>query len=164
MPYPSSNRVRVERVRNGVGLLAARSFAAGRVIIPIDGVVRDAQLVTKTGGAFADNCFRYGPETYLDPGDGFGRYLNHSCAPNARIRKEGRRLELFALRSIRRGVEVTIDYSTILGDDDIWTMRCNCGAPWCRRTIKRFGSLPPLRRAELILAEAVPKYVLATLD
>src|SRR3954470_21751396 len=124
---PRSSNVRVGRSRHGRGLRARRSFEAGERIIPIEGVVRDATIVTSAGGTFADNCFRYGPETYLDPGEGLGRYLNHSCAPNAAIRKIGRRLFLHALRSTREGAEVVMDYSTILGDDDIWVMRCACG-------------------------------------
>ena len=157
-------RVVVASARNGLGLVAARAYKPGETIIKISGRRVDADVLWERGGTFADNCFRFGPETYLDPGDGFGRYLNHSCEPNAGIRKRNNQLLLVAAAPIAAGKEVVIDYATILGDDDIWTMRCNCGAPSCRRTIKRFGSLPPLRRAELILAEAVPKYVLATLD
>jgi len=36
-------------------------------------------------------------------------YINHSCNPNAGIRKEG---ELFALKDIKKGQEITYDYST----------------------------------------------------
>jgi SET domain-containing protein len=161
---PRSSNVRVGKARNGLGLRARRQFAAGERIIPITGVVRDAMLVTRTGGSFADNCFRYGPETYLDPGDGFGSYLNHSCAPNAAVRKVGHRLHLHALRAIRRSEEIVMDYSTILGDDDIWTMRCNCGARECRGRIKRLGAIPAAARERLIAVGAVPKYIVATLE
>lgn len=120
--------------------------------------------MTKIGGRFADNCFRFGPETYLDPGDGAGAYLNHSCEPNAYISKSNNRLFLIALTSIRRNDEIAIDYSTILGDDDIWTMRCHCGRRSCRGTIKRFGTLRAVLREWYIDHGAVPKYILATLD
>ena len=42
----------------------------------------------------------------------------------------------------RKDAEIVVDYSTTIGDDDIWTMRCNCGRKSCRTTIRRFGSLP----------------------
>jgi hypothetical protein len=160
---PRPTKVRVGKARNGLGLRACRQFRAGQRIIPITGVVRDAMLVTKAGGSFADNCFRYGPETYLDPGDGFGRYLNHSCAPNAAIQKVGRGLHLIALRSIRAGEEVVMDYSTILGDDDIWTMRGNCGTRNCRGRIRRLGAVDRSTREQLVAAGAVPRYIVATL-
>lgn len=159
-----SSKVRVGRTRNGRGLRAQRAFAGGERIIQITGTIRHWRVLWKVGGSFADNCFRYGPETYLDPGDGFGRYLNHSCAPNAAIQKIGRRLCLYALHPIRAGQEVVMDYSTILGDDDIWAMRCHCGAAECRGRIRRFGALPQSTRKSLVDAGAVPKYILATLD
>ena len=62
-----------------------------------------------------------------------GAYLNHSCEPNAGIRKTNQQLFLFAAKPIAAEKEIVIDYSTILGDDDIWTMRCNCGRSACRR-------------------------------
>src|SRR5690349_12530696 len=122
----------VAQTRTGLGLVATRRFRTSETIIKLVGRVVDARILWKRGGTFADNCFRFGPETYLDPGDGLGRYLNHSCEPSAAIHKENNQLFLFAVRPISAGDEVTIDYSTTLGDDDIWTMRCNCGHRQCR--------------------------------
>ena len=111
-----------------------------------------------------NNCFRYGPDTYLDPGTGPGRYLNHSCEPNAGIRKVGRRLELFAAKRIAPGEEVVIDYSTTIGDDDIWRMRCHCGSRRCRKWVGRFGLLPSRLKTSYLRRGLVPSQVLATLD
>jgi hypothetical protein len=147
-----------------VGLFAARRYRRGQTIIKIVGRVVDAAVLWDRGGTFADNCFRFGPETYLDPGDAFGRYLNHSCEPNAGIRKIHNQLFLFAASSIGAGEEVVIDYSTILGDDDIWTMRCNCGRRTCRKTIKRFGSLPRELRERYVRDGLVPRYIARVSD
>src|SRR5207237_1215753 len=122
-----------------------------------------ADVLWDRGGAFADNCFRFGPETYLDPGDENGRFVNHSCEPNAGIRKSNNQLFLFAAQSIGSGDEILIDYSTILGDDDIWTMRCKCGSPACRRTIRRFGSLPLNLKRRYVRQGLVPRYIIKTL-
>jgi len=129
----------------------------------ITGRVVPADLLWERGGTFADNCFRFGPETYLDPGDGFGRYLNHSCVANAGVRKSRNRLFLFAASRIAAGREIVIDYSTILGDDDVWTMRCRCGRAECRGRIRRFGSLPVETKRGYLEARLVPKYILGTL-
>ena len=157
--------VRVAPVKVGQGLLAKESFRDGETIMHIAGrIVRHEVLWRKRGSVFSANCIRFGPETYLDPGDGAARYVNHSCAPNAFIRKSSNRLYLVAARRIGRGAELTFDYSTTIGDDDIWTMRCRCGRVSCRGTISSFGALPDRLRAHYIERRMVPGYILATLD
>jgi len=156
--------VLVRPTRNGLGLFAARRFRPHQTIIKIAGRVVDAGLLWDRGGTFADNCFRFGPETYLDPGDAFGRYLNHSCEPNAGIRKDNNQLFLFSAATIDEGTEIVIDYSTILGDDDIWTMHCNCGRRGCRKKIKRFGSLPSSVKQRYLRDGLVPKYIVKLID
>jgi len=153
----------VRPARTGLGLFATRAYEPGCTIIKIAGRVVSASLLWERGGAFADNCFRFGPETYLDPGDDLGRYLNHSCAPNAGVRKSNNQLFLFAASRIAAGREIVIDYSTILGDDDIWTMRCECGRRECRGRIRRFGTLPPATRWLYLERGLVPKYIVGTL-
>ena len=145
---PKSNRRAGDRgyviapARNGRGLFATRRYRPGETLMKVEGRVVDADLLWERGGAFASNCYRFGPETYLDPGDHVSRYVNHACAPNVGLRKENNQLFLFIADPVRAGAELLLDYSTTLGDDDIWTMRCNCGAANCRRTVRRFGSLP----------------------
>ena len=157
-------RVVVQPARTGAGLFATRAFRPKQAIIKIAGRIVDAGRLWDRRGTFADNCFRFGPETYLDPGDEPGRYLNHSCAPNAGIRKTNNQLVLFAAKPIRAGEEIVIDYSTTIGDDDIWTMRCNCGQPSCRSRIRPFGSLPPAVKERYLRAGMVPGYVVRTLQ
>ena len=147
----------------GNGLFAATLYRRNRVITNIGGRRVTADEVWDTGGPFADNCFRFGPETYLDPLDGPGRYLNHSCAPNAAVEKRNHQLFLVAAQPIVKGREIVIDYSTILGADDIWTMRCRCGARWCRGTIRNIATLPAALRNDYIARKMVPGFILDTL-
>jgi len=156
-------RLNVGRARNGLGLFATKQYRRNQVIVRIAGRIFPANVVTKAGGTFANNCFRFGPETYLDPGIRAGAYLNHSCEPNAAIRKTNNRLFLFASRAIRPRQEIAIDYSTLLGDDDIWTMRCKCGCGACRKTIRGFGSLPATLRKRYADRGMVPRFILDTL-
>jgi SET domain len=162
LPDPAT-RVRVAPARIGSGLFARRSFAEMEPIIRITGRVVRYELLWQRGGKFLDNCIRFGPETYLDPGDGVGRYVNHSCEPNTAIHKSRNRLFLVAARSIARGEELSFDYSTTIGDDDIWTMRCACDEAACRKRIKRFGSLPADLQHRYRAQGLVPNYILATL-
>jgi len=153
--------VRPSRIGNG--LFTARAFAAGETITQIRGRIVHYSVLWKRGGTFLDNCIRFGPETYLDPGDDPGRYVNHSCAPNAGIRKNRNRLLLFAATRIAAGREITFDYSTTIGDDDVWTMRCRCGRRACRQRIKRFGALPEALQARYHARGLVPRYIAETL-
>lgn len=146
----------------GQGLFAARRFRTGDVVLKVDGRVVDYELLWKLGGTFMDNCYRFGPETYLDPGDSVGRYVDHSCDPNVAVHKWRNQLFLVAVRPISTGDELTFDYSTILGDDDVWTMRCRCRTEKCRRVVRRFTALPTGVLVDYLSRDMLPGYILDT--
>lgn len=155
--------VEVRPSRIGLGLFASREIPAGETILRIRGRVLHWQIVKRRSGSAQDNCYRFGADTYLDPGDDVSRYVNHSCAPNAGVRKEGRSLYLVAASPIRAGTEIVFDYSTLTGDDDIWKLRCKCGQRTCRKVVRNFGSLPPATQRKYLRRGLVPDFILATL-
>lgn len=59
------------------------------------------------------------------------RYMNHSCKPNAFLRVVGDRIdgvcriEVYALRNIQPGDEMTLNYGPYTHHEG--TLRCNCG-------------------------------------
>ncbi len=57
------------------------------------------------------------------------RFVNHSCAPNARLSIVNGRVELYALRPIGVGEEITVDYGETHHDG---RLPCRCGMPGCR--------------------------------
>jgi hypothetical protein len=61
-------------------------------------------------------------------------YINHSCRPNAFMQTMGRRLIVLALRDIRAGEEITVDYVSTYHSD---RKRCGCGVPGCRGRINK---------------------------
>jgi len=61
-------------------------------------------------------------------------YINHSCQPNAFMKILYKHILFIALRDIRAGEEITIDYETTLHSDD---KRCICRAAKCRGTINK---------------------------
>jgi hypothetical protein len=65
------------------------------------------------------------------------KFLNHSCNPTAGMRG----LTLIALRDIKEGEEVTIDYAIIEGDPR-WELLCLCGEKECRKIIRSIHYLP----------------------
>jgi len=62
-------------------------------------------------------------------------YINHSCQPNAFMKILYKHILFIALREIRAGEEITIDYETTLHSDD---KRCICRAPKCRGKINKW--------------------------
>jgi SET domain-containing protein len=61
-------------------------------------------------------------------------YINHSCRPNSFMQTVHGRLLVLALRDIRPGEEITIDYVSSLHSD---RKRCTCGVAGCRGTINK---------------------------
>ena len=92
-----------------IGLREARRRARGRAIIAIVELERHALDATRMKHGF--------------------RFINHSCEPNTFFRCTPERAEIYALREIRRGEELTVDYGESQHDG---ALRCRCGAARCR--------------------------------
>lgn len=56
------------------------------------------------------------------------RFTNHSCAPNAVLRIRQGRVEIYAMRDIAPGEELTVDYGESHHEG---RLACRCGAPRC---------------------------------
>jgi len=57
------------------------------------------------------------------------KFVNHSCEPNTYVKNA----QDIALRNIKKGEEITTDYS-INGVDE-WELKCNCGSKNCRKIV-----------------------------
>lgn len=76
-----------------------------------------------------------------------GPYTNHSCDPNiAPLFISGYYTDI-AVKNIKIGDEITIDYSQFFSSTK-WTMNCNCGISVCRKTVG-FGLAPDYRTEKL---------------
>ena len=60
------------------------------------------------------------------------RYTNHSCRPNARLCIRQGRVEFYALRAIRPGEEITVNYGPTHHEG---LLVCRCGAAGCQGTL-----------------------------
>ena len=144
--------------RYGVGAYAARDIKQGTIIHVLSGItVSGAESVRriKSDEEQIDDPLQVGVRTYLDL-DEISRSINHSCNPNAGMR---RRSELFALRDITRGEQITYDYSTTIAPT-VWFMKCRCGAPSCRRIIGDIRSIPRARLLRYKQAGALQRYMI----
>ena len=122
---------------NGKGCFATRLFPRGRKIAEYAGErISDLEAqkrarkrrflrICDIDGRFSLDGARGGNGTH---------YINHCCEPNAYMRITHGHVLFFALRNIRAGDEITIDYEQTLHPD---SKRCGCGAKSCRGTINR---------------------------
>jgi hypothetical protein len=121
-------KVYVSQTRNtGKGLFAKRGIKKGETV-----------FIAK--GKLVKDC--YGPDYHIGPNwltikrglwlDPFGdtpwTFINHSCSPNSGLKGK---VTVVAMKDIRKGEEVTIDYSTT-EEDPYWKMKCKCGKKGCR--------------------------------
>ena len=122
---------------NGKGCFATMPFKRGRKIAEYAGErISDLEAqkrarkrrilrICDIDGRFSIDGSRGGNGTH---------YINHCCEPNTYMRTLYGHVLFFALRDIRPGEEITIDYEQTLHPD---SKRCFCGAKNCRGTINR---------------------------
>jgi SET domain-containing protein len=60
------------------------------------------------------------------------KHLNHSCQPNCYLRIYRKRVEVYTLRTVAAGQELTVDYGITPHRGG---MACGCGATNCKRRL-----------------------------
>jgi hypothetical protein len=149
----SGQSVVVGRSALGRGVFAAQRFQPGQPILTFGGPVLATPEMLALGPDRA-YALQIGTGEFLDlvpP----GRYLNHSCDPNAGIAEER---VLIALRTIVPGEEIRFDYSTAMREDH-WTMECRCGEYLCRRVVLDFHPLPPITQNRNLQLGIVQRFI-----
>ena len=122
---------------SGLGIMAGEDIKRGEIIRQITGEVKFLSIKSKEDSLSYPNWIGIGEGKWIDPAYPH-QYLNHSCNPTAGVNDK---LEIVALRDIKEGEEITIDYSIIEGDD-LWEMPCSCGSLNCRKIIRSVKYLP----------------------
>lgn len=121
----------------GFCINAKKNIKKGEYIFSFTGPVIDFSETRRRG---EQECMpvQFGDNKYIDT-EAPGKYINHSCEPNAGIIND---VDLIALEDIQVHTEIRFDYSTTM-DEDSYTMDCECGKPSCRKVIGDFRLLPP---------------------
>lgn len=65
-----------------------------------------------------------------DVPDNDAKYANHSCSPNCEFEVDGERIWIQAIKDLKKGEEITVDYGFSL-DDETVKHPCRCGSANC---------------------------------
>lgn len=116
---------------NGRGLFAAKRLPGRRKLGEISGnVVRLPQAWETVARRRSICLIELDGRTALDCSKGnCFRCLNHSCQPNCYLRVARGRVEVYTLRVIAAGRELTVDYGATPHQGG---MSCRCGAHQCK--------------------------------
>ena len=129
---------------HGQGAFAARDFDEGEQIGVYEGKRYSARQVSRrsweTGLTYV---FGLSDGSVIDAAIGGNptKHLNHSCVPNCEAHEEigpqGKaHIVFYALRQIRRGEELFLDYSLVVDEtDEPDAFGCSGGTSQCRGTM-----------------------------
>jgi SET domain-containing protein len=119
---------------HGFGVFAAEPIPRNARVIDYAGelIRNDDDCEARETHYLAEGCiwvFRVNRAWSRDAavGGNIARFINHSCRPNCRFEVVDKTIWIRASRAIRRGEELTYDYSTI-GERTI-PCRCRPGCP-----------------------------------
>jgi uncharacterized protein len=139
-----TRRYRIGRAATGLGLFATKTIAPRAYIVTYRGKripTKDAHDRERRFGA--KYMFEISSRWTIDGSSrrNIGRYLNHSCAPNAEAVLRKGQLVFVALRRIAPGEEITLDY----GDDyvELFFKAGGCRCAVCRAKTPRAGAAAP---------------------
>lgn len=113
----------IKRTKTGLGLFALRPITTGKRIIEYVGEIITNEEADRRGGKY---LFELDEKRSIDgkTRSNIARYINHSCRPNAEGLTTGNRIWIWALKDIKAGEQITIDYGKDYMDSHI--SRCLC--------------------------------------
>lgn len=120
----------------GKGLFAKQNIKKGEIVFIMKGKMIKMTARNKDEILALPNIVGVDKDTWIDPIEPYV-FINHCCDPTTSVRG---RVTFVALKNIRKGEEVTFDYS--ISEDTSWSMKCACGAKDCRKIIRGTRHLP----------------------
>ena len=127
--------------KKGKGIFAIRNLKKGEKILYFSGKVVEVENPEEYSEEVREHWhpidFKENKTVYILPEEPW-KYLNHSCEPNAGVKNDR---DLVAIKDIKKGDEICIDYSTLFLEG--WEMKCECGSKNCRKMISSFDKLDP---------------------
>ena len=130
---------KVERKKsalNNIGYFAKEDIKKGEIVF-----IRGGHILTKEelfSSSVINSYFPVSDDYFLaaktkEEEESIKLYINHSCNPNVGLHGE---ITFIAMRNIKKGEELTVDYAFI--DNEDYSFKCTCGSDNCRGTITGF--------------------------
>jgi uncharacterized protein len=148
----------IRRTEKGKSVFAHRDIARGEYIVEFRGKRYTREEYKQKLNPSNNHFLQVDSDVFLGPTRTADNYINHSCDPNCGIRIEGCHVNLYSIRDIREGEEISFDYSTSM-DEDFWEMDCHCGSTSCRGRVRDFKYLPTDVRERYMQLGIVPEFV-----
>ena len=145
----------------GRSVFANRNFKKMEEIIEFQGGLLTYEQLPRPYNE--DLYVQIGENLYMGPSGKLDDFINHSCNPNSGLRVDGRKAVLIAIKLIKKGAEITWDYSTTMNEDD-WEMDCACQSRKCRGRIRDFKYLPESIQRKYFELGVVPRYIVESLN
>ncbi len=131
---PKTKKGKASRI-HGRGLFANEPIRKNEIVAIKGGHIITRDQLRKRSKTIGDSYIQIDDDFFLAPiskreHDRVMMFLNHSCDPNVGVKGQ---ITYVAMRNIKTGEELTLDYAMI--DDDDFEMSCHCGKPNCRRVV-----------------------------
>lgn len=131
-----SKKVQKKKVSHGFGLFAKGKIKKGEKVIVFGGYVMTEKQFDSLGEKMKSYPFQIDDDLYF----GLAKIseveeadcLNHSCNPTCGFDGE---ITIVAMKDIKKGEEITIDYAMCLSSKNVVPMDCVCGFKFCRNKI-----------------------------
>jgi SET domain-containing protein len=120
---------------HGRGLFAIKPIGKDEIVAIKGGHIVTRDQLKKYRNIIGDSYIQIDDDFFLAPlskkeHDRVMMFINHSCEPNVGVKGQ---ITYVAMRNIKPGEELTLDYAMI--DDDDFEMKCGCGKSNCRGVI-----------------------------
>src|SRR3989344_9058488 len=115
----------------GKGIFAGEDIKKGEFVTFLKGKLCRKEYKTKRDTYVGPHWVSVGYHTWINPAFPIRR-INHSCSPNLGFKTFRK---VYAMRDIKKGEELTIDYSTV-DYVELWNLRCKCKSPRCRKIVR----------------------------
>jgi len=115
----------IKRSTTGLGLFATRRIPKGKRIVEYTGPRVPNDEVDRSNGKY---FFGVNKRWSIDGSgrDNIGRYINHSCAPNAEAIITRNRVWIWSKKTIQPGEEIAYHYGKEYFDGIIKDLGCKC--------------------------------------
>jgi len=150
MPDMAPNRAfRIGRSRTGLGLFATAPIKKRAFIVEYKGRKLTTEQADKLEARGNCYLFEINSRWTIDGASrkNLGRYVNHSCRPNAEAHTIGHKVIIRAIKNIRAGAEITYNYGRDYLINVITRRRCKCDKCRKRRADVRAKARAKSRRA-----------------